>query len=747
LSQGSTATCAYSSYGEIETTRIEWGHTSNSGFFTPIPGFAGNKISITTDLARQAAGKALACRVTLINSGGEISRIASSYSSFEDLPAAPSVNTSISGTADAGKTAYCSASSNNSWGVTTSYQWGKTSAASSKYIEGNVLSTNSYYTLSSSDMTTLGGAHLTCVVTITNSIGSTSSASSISIPSVVIQIPLSSAPTVDLQTPATTSIAVRIRIPLITGYNANTMKATLNLMNAPSCRNLEVVPGQAYECAGLSANTTYTADITVAPRTGTGISRTSDNLRFTTVGLSNATNNTVELPVPADPIFRPISATQVEVTLPGIPGFNSDTMSAQLYIYWQTSLTAVGIDGSAKVLVVNANMGQTHTGYIVLRGLSNGLETRSRIISFTMPTLTTGLVPRFGASTISQTTINADITNFDARYSWLAAFSSGSVPGASAVIANNQLVISGLSAGATVTVCVTTRRSGYQDGSGCFTGSTSPAVALSIPLYWVVYPSATYCPNQAFVAEVGFGGANGAIAGISIEFNFNGNRFNAVTNQEGKASYSYTPSINENTISVSASHAGGTKVKAVQSTTRTATKASNCAPIAGLIPAFGPRVANSYDGGFNYQITNYDSNYSWAVSTTAGSASINSSGLVSVIRITPRQSVTFTVTSTRSGYASASASITSVGPWNLSDEIQAQNITATLSGTTLTVNVPNANSWNWSLIWDGRVQRTNITSFPFTVTGFSTNKNIQLGATDNLQNYGYSRVFLPTLQN
>jgi hypothetical protein len=272
-------------------------------------------------------------------------------------------------------------------------------------------------------------------------------------------------------------------------------------------------------------------------------------------------------------------------------------------------------------------------------------------------------------------------------------------------------------------------------------------VALSIPLYWVVYPSATYCPNQAFVAEVGFGGANGAIAGISIEFNFNGNRFNAVTNQEGKASYSYTPSINENTISVSASHAGGTKVKAVQSTTRTATKASNCAPIAGLIPAFGPRVANSYDGGFNYQITNYDSNYSWAVSTTAGSASINSSGLVSVIRITPRQSVTFTVTSTRSGYASASASITSVGPWNLSDEIQAQNITATLSGTTLTVNVPNANSWNWSLIWDGGVQRTNITSFPFTVTGFSTNKNIQLGATDNLQNYGYSRVFLPTLQN
>ena len=110
-----------------------------------------------------------------------------------------------------------------------------------------------------------------------------------------------------------------------------------------------------------------------------------------------------------------------------------------------------------------------------------------------------------------------------------------------------------------------------------------------------------------------------------------------------------------------------------------------------------------------------------------------------------RQAATLSVTTSRSGYSPASASVTSVGPWNLSDEIQTQNITATLSGTTLTVNVPDARGWNWSLIWDGAVQRTNISSFPYTFTGFSSNKNIQLGAVDNLQNYGYSRVFLPTL--
>jgi hypothetical protein len=288
LSVGSSATCSYSSYGEIETTRVEWGHTSNTGFFTPVSGLSGTRISITSDLARQAAGKPLSCRVTLINSGGEISKSASTFTNFDDVPASANVSISISGSPDTGKTAYCNATSTNSFGVSTTYQWGKTSAAGSKFIEGNVLSTNSYYTLNSSDMSALGGAHLTCVVTITNSIGSTSSASSILIPAVVIQVPLSSAPTVDLQTPSTTSIAVRIRIQLITGYNSSTMKATLNLMNAPSCRNLEVVPGQAYECAGLSANTTYLADITVSPRTGTGVSRTSDSLRFTTIGLSSA---------------------------------------------------------------------------------------------------------------------------------------------------------------------------------------------------------------------------------------------------------------------------------------------------------------------------------------------------------------------------------------------------------------------------------------------------------------------------
>ena len=166
-------------------------------------------------------------------------------------------------------------------------------------------------------------------------------------------------------------------------------------------------------------------------------------------------------------------------------------------------------------------------------------------------------------------------------------------------------------------------------------------------------------------------------------------------------------------------------------------------PSPGLTPTFGARTPDYYAPGFKHQITNYDPAYTWTVSASVGTATISSSGLISVAGVGAKINSTVTVTTNRTGYNSASASVTSVGPWNLSDEIQAQNITVTLSGTTLTVNVPDNRGWNWSLIWNGGVQRTNISTFPYTVTNFSPNREIQLGATDSLQNYGYSRMITP----
>ena len=883
LSVGSSATCSYSSYGDVEITRIEWGYTSNTGFFNPIAGFAGNRISITSDIARQAAGKALSCRVTLINSGGEVSKIASTYSNFDDLPAAANVSVSISGTPEAGKTAYCTATSSNSWSVSTSYQWGKTSFSGSKTIEGQVLSTNNYYTLNSSDIAQLGGNYLTCVVMVTNSIGSTASAASVSIPATVIQVPVSAAPTVDLQTPSTTSVTVRIRIPLISGYNASTMKAVLNLMNAPSCRSIEVVPGQAYECAGLAANTTYLADITVSPRTGNGISRASDNLRFTTIGLNsndtiaptimdssyqytgyekiiptsgnpgtdiavrfvardvtgvastsvrliNPSNvvvstangvfqsgsntdgayraniatassgpkagdtyrieaqardtagnlsawfylgnftvtNQVSIPTPAAPTFTPISSTKVKVALPGIPGFNANTMSAQLYIYWQTSLTAVGIDGSATSIEVNANSGKTHTGYVVLRRLSDGYEIKSTIVYFTMPSADLDTqAPEVRSGTVSYgpltgfATVDVNLVDVSGVASCRSVlYNSNNVDVASST---NCSRVSGTSTNGTWRVTFDLQNSAYNPGNysvkvaatdlmgnasslvNVGDGFTKPGASvntlssLPIPITIGINYVDQIVLNGFNLGNLGASPSNFTwtvqtltTSGSLISSLPVGSNQTYITGLAGGTTY--------NVVLVATDSAGKTKISSPLTVTTLAPAVAT-----GLTPTFGARTPDYYSPGFRYQIANYDPAFTWSVSSTVGTATINSSGLVSVAGVGAKQSATLTVSTSRSGYTSASASVSSVGPWNLSDEIQTQNITATLNGTTLTINVPDARGWNWSVIWDGTVQRTNISSFPFVITGFSTNKNIQLGAVDNLQNYGYSKVFLPTI--
>ena len=59
--------------------------------------------------------------------------------------------------------------------------------------------------------------------------------------------------------------------------------------------------------------------------------------------------------------------------------------------------------------------------------------------------------------------------------------------------------------------------------------------------------------------------------------------------------------------------------------------------------------------GFTVQVTNYDSDYTWAATVTAGSATISSSGLVTVTGLTSGQSATVTVTATRTGYDNGSA--------------------------------------------------------------------------------------------
>ena len=82
-------------------------------------------------------------------------------------------------------------------------------------------------------------------------------------------------------------------------------------------------------------------------------------------------------------------------------------------------------------------------------------------------------------------------------------------------------------------------------------------------------------------------------------------------------------------------------------------------PVATVQPALTPTfsVATSQATGFTSQVSNYNSAYTWGVSTSAGTATINSTGLITVSGLAAGQSATVTTRTDRTGYSSGSSTV------------------------------------------------------------------------------------------
>ena len=85
---------------------------------------------------------------------------------------------------------------------------------------------------------------------------------------------------------------------------------------------------------------------------------------------------------------------------------------------------------------------------------------------------------------------------------------------------------------------------------------------------------------------------------------------------------------------------------------------SDSAP-AAILAALAPTFASpsSTADGFIVQVSNHDSDYTWAVNTSEGSVSISGSGLITVTELTPGLSATVTVITSRIGYARGTANV------------------------------------------------------------------------------------------
>ena len=163
---------------------------------------------------------------------------------------------------------------------------------------------------------------------------------------------------------------------------------------------------------------------------------------------------------------------------------------------------------------------------------------------------------------------------------------------------------------------------------------------------------------------------------------------------------------------------------------------SSSEPLSPLIPTFAS--PNSQSGGFTVQINNYDANFSWGKSTTAGSVSISSSGLVTVTGLSSGASATVTVTTNRSGYATGTASTTgqatSTGSGNLDGLTPSFGTPSSQTGG-FTVQISNYDSaYNWSQS-SNRGSVTRSSNGLLTVSGLSAGQSATVTVSTSRSGY------------
>jgi len=211
-------------------------------------------------------------------------------------------------------------------------------------------------------------------------------------------------------------------------------------------------------------------------------------------------------------------------------------------------------------------------------------------------------------------------------------------------------------------------------GTDC---SIAPASAPGAPGIVNAVATGTTTATVGFTSPASNGGstilsytATSSPGGITATITQAGSGAISVTGLSPSTSYTFT---------VTATNAIGTSSASAASNSITTSAVS----ASGLTPLFAS--GSSLDGRYTVQVSNYDSAYTYAVTSTAGQASISSTGLVTVTGLSKDQAVSVTVTTTRTGYDSASASSTGrsqVAPMTPSDKP-----TVTLGDTLITCTI------------------------------------------------------------
>ena len=250
------------------------------------------------------------------------------------------------------------------------------------------------------------------------------------------------------------------------------------------------------------------------------------------------------------------------------------------------------------------------------------------------------LTPTFGTPTPTADGFTVQINNYDAAYTWAGTATSGTVVVTDTGSGTGLVTVTGVTAGTSSTAMITTTRTGYPSGTAPVTATSVVGAALT-PTFGTPTPTTNGFTVQINNYDPNFVYAGTVTAGfISIS-------------GTGLVTVIGVPPNTSSTVTITTSQTGF--ANGSSQVTATSLNAAN-------IPSFIPPTPTAND--FTVQISNYDPNFTYAGTATAGSVSISGTGLVTVTGVPPNTSSTATITTTQTGYATGSSTVTvtSVAP-------------------------------------------------------------------------------------
>lgn len=346
---------------------------------------------------------------------------------------------------------------------------------------------------------------------------------------------------------------------------------------------------------------------------------------------------------------------------------------------WAASSTAgsATIDTSGKVSVIGIPQGSSAT--VTVTSSKDDYSPKSAtMLSDIIPVVTKpALTPTFSLPVTSNTGYSVNFTNYDSLFNLVVKTSAGQVTSGTPVGSTLPLTVTGLTTGQSATITISTSRAGYYNGSGSVTGGTTPGAGLT-PSFSAATPTAT--------------GFTVSVINYDAAYTFNVTT-SAGTVAKGVASGSTLP------ITVSGLTAGqSATVTASAVRTGFATVSGTASGTASTGNALNPlfATATSNTSGFSASMTNFDSRFTYTASTTAGTASVGSTGTVSVTGLTPGTTATVTVRTSRSGYLAGSGTLTGSPSTGAARNPLFSPPTPTVNGFTVQVSNYDA-TFQWSV--------------------------------------------------